>query len=267
MFFNDHLPIPKLRDSNVDFCEITYLPGGSTGPRVQSGLQMVQIMKGSLTLYVDDQISELSEGQAILLTPGKREMFHFSPSEPTQHGWATWYFGPDGYELQDVVDALPECGRILNMDINYLNLFKVGLHMTKSTATPRQKNALFTALLEEHLKDRNREGLDPRVQKAINLIRGGELRELTPSTLAKGVHQSLPHLNRLFKEHLGTTPGQAIWDHRLESASRLLLETGLHVEEIGQRTGVSNPSHFCKRFRRRFGLTPLQYRKQHWAKP
>lgn len=266
MFYNDHILIPKSKNCNVVFCEISYLPGGKISRRIQSGLQMVQIFKGHLHLKGEDQTWDVKEGQAILLTPGKEEMFYFSPDQPTHHGWSTWSFSGEGHGAEEVAKAYPECGSVIQMDLNYLNLFKTGLELARSGATARQMNALFVALLEEHLKAPSGEKLDPRVQKAMNVIRSEDLSFLSPESLARKVHQSLPHLNRLFKQALDTTPSQVIWEQRFENASRLLLDTALGIEEIGQRSGMPNPSHFCKRFRARFGVTPLQFRKKNWER-
>ena len=265
MLYNDHGPRPNLWESRVDFNEIGYLPGVTLGPRRQSGLQILQIFQGHLHLEGESKTWDIGEGQAILLIPGATEMFYFSSSEPTTHGWATWDIEGDDLASDKVVSAYPECGKVINMDLNYLTLFRAGLVLARSGGNPCQINSLFIALLEEHLKERTRENLDARVQRAMNLIQRADMEDLSPEKLARGVHQSLPHLNRLFKENLGMTPSQAIWNQRLESASRLLEETGLTVEEVGQRTGMPNPSHFCKRFRQCYGVTPLQYRKRTWA--
>ena len=35
----------------------------------------------------------------------------------------------------------------------------------------------------------------------------------------------------------------------------------LAIAEVAEKCGFSDPSHFARRFRKRFGVTPIQYRR------
>jgi AraC family transcriptional activator of tynA and feaB len=58
--------------------------------------------------------------------------------------------------------------------------------------------------------------------------------------------------------------GRAAWQcSRLHRAQRLLRDKrfdGLGIAEIAWKCGFSEPSHFARRFRERFGATPSAYR-------
>jgi len=62
----------------------------------------------------------------------------------------------------------------------------------------------------------------------------------------------------------GTSFGSALIEARLKRAKALLDDVRFArtpIAEIGWRCGFSNPSHFARRFRRRFGAAPADYRK------
>ncbi len=66
-------------------------------------------------------------------------------------------------------------------------------------------------------------------------------------------------LNRLFKQHLKTTPKIYLETKRL-AHSRMLLKRGKSVFEACMQSGFSDYSNYIRLFRKRFGITPKQYR-------
>jgi transcriptional regulator GlxA family with amidase domain len=61
---------------------------------------------------------------------------------------------------------------------------------------------------------------------------------------------------RMFTGHLGMPPMSFYRDLRLEKADELLQQSSLPIIEIGLATGFSNPAHFARVFRARYGETP-----------
>lgn len=67
-------------------------------------------------------------------------------------------------------------------------------------------------------------------------------------------------LRRLFAEEVGRPPHRLLADIRFKVAAQLLADPAMRVKEIMERVGVSDPSHFCREFRARFGVSPSEYR-------
>ncbi len=80
------------------------------------------------------------------------------------------------------------------------------------------------------------------------------------------VNLSESHLQQLFKRELGISPIQYLRSLRLEKARELLEESFMRVQEIGWTIGISDKSHFVHDFKKEFGATPSEHRKQHWKK-
>ncbi|TDF92568.1 AraC family transcriptional regulator [Paenibacillus piri] len=80
--------------------------------------------------------------------------------------------------------------------------------------------------------------------------------------MADELHLSRYHIAHLFKEATGTTILAYVQATRIRHACVLLTRTSLTIPEIGARTGIANPSYFCKVFREAMGTTPHQYRLQ-----
>lgn len=63
-----------------------------------------------------------------------------------------------------------------------------------------------------------------------------------------------------FRSAAGLPPAQYFEELVLREAARLMTATTLSVKEISYEIGFRTPSHFCAAFRRRFGVSPMQFR-------
>jgi transcriptional regulator GlxA family with amidase domain len=105
--------------------------------------------------------------------------------------------------------------------------------------------------------------MDPRVQKVIHLIQKDLSRKLVLDEVARRVNLSPAHFRSLFKSETGMTPAQYQKKLRLLEARRLLETTFFNVQEIMNRVGFNDDSHFVRDFKKAYKLTPVQYRLRH----
>ena len=71
------------------------------------------------------------------------------------------------------------------------------------------------------------------------------------------------HFHRMFKRAFRQTPMQFLQEYRLRSARRLLATTDEQVTTIALAVGFESLGSFSWLFRRRFGLSPRQFRADH----
>lgn len=83
---------------------------------------------------------------------------------------------------------------------------------------------------------------------------------VAPRALAAEAGLSPRQLERLFGEHLGSTPARYYLQLRLDRARALLQQTSLPVVEVGAACGFASASHFARCYRQRYGCTPRQER-------
>ena len=79
--------------------------------------------------------------------------------------------------------------------------------------------------------------------------------------VARAVSLSPGHLTTVVRRKTGRTVVEWIAERRMAQARRLLVETGLSVEEVGHRVGYNDPVYFVRSFRRAHGTTPLGWRR------
>lgn len=101
------------------------------------------------------------------------------------------------------------------------------------------------------------------VQRAMAYIEGhlGDP-NLDPPTLAAAVGVSLRYLQQLFRQH-DRNVADWIWRRRLEVAAQRLMDPGhahLTIGALAYGCGFATQSHFSRRFRDHYGLSPSEYR-------
>lgn len=81
--------------------------------------------------------------------------------------------------------------------------------------------------------------------------------------LAEIFHISKYHLSHAFQREFNISPQQYCLNRRVEESCFLLTQTNHSIAVIAETLGFSSQSHFSQVFRRREGLSPLQYRHLH----
>ena len=102
---------------------------------------------------------------------------------------------------------------------------------------------------KRNLAERFREYIDKRVTERFTLEEASE-----------AFHVSKRHLIRVFKEKYGATPGAYHAEAKFTAACRYLAETDYTIGEISAMLGFCDQSFFSTAFRRRYGVSPVEYR-------
>ena len=85
--------------------------------------------------------------------------------------------------------------------------------------------------------------------------------KITVEDGAKLCFYSNSHFMKYFKQYMGVPFIQYLNEFRLEKAAGMLLSTPDPVTAVAQRCGFDNKSYFNRLFRRKYGKTPGEYRK------
>lgn len=118
----------------------------------------------------------------------------------------------------------------------------------------------LTEVLINHLHSiqENHSAVDKAKQYILSNL---GLHELTREAIASDVYLNPDYLTRIFRKETGVALSDYIQDQRLMYARRLLLNTTKSISDISQMAGYSNMSYFSKVFKKKFLLTPMEFRK------
>ena len=78
---------------------------------------------------------------------------------------------------------------------------------------------------------------------------------------AESLHISTNWFIRNFKLYMKISPAQYILSLRMVNAQSLLENTEYNIGEIAEIVGYDNPLYFSRVFKKEYGVSPAQYRK------
>ena len=85
---------------------------------------------------------------------------------------------------------------------------------------------------------------------------------ITLSDVANYISLSTRQVSRIIQKEYNCTLGELITDKKLASAEMLVRNTGLPIGEIARQANLGSDNYFYALFKERYGVSPLQYRKQ-----
>ncbi len=100
-----------------------------------------------------------------------------------------------------------------------------------------------------------------QIKRIINYIETHYSEKITLEALSDYAGISTYHLAHMFKKCTGQSPIEYINHYRLSMAANKLMETNDQIIGIAIDTGFNNISYFNRAFKKRFGVTPKEYRK------
>lgn len=101
----------------------------------------------------------------------------------------------------------------------------------------------------------------PRLTRALDQILESPQKHHTVDSLADVACMSRSSFARRFAEAFGTPPMSFVQNVRLKRAARLLDHETLPVDDVARLVGYSSRSHFSQAFKKRFGLSPVDFRE------
>lgn len=106
------------------------------------------------------------------------------------------------------------------------------------------------------------DGISSDVYVCINYIRSHTNEPLCVDDVARQIHRSCSYTMKKFKSELGFTIADFILRCRLEEAKSLLTYSDKSLADISSYLCFSSQSHFQNLFKKKFQITPLEYRRK-----
>jgi len=132
--------------------------------------------------------------------------------------------------------------------------------------TDQLLSALMKAILLNVVRRRHtRENCTKRasmlqIQSVVEYINCNYDQSITGESIAELFHFHVRYLNRVFKEHTGSTIHDFIMSRRLSAAMEILRSQNIPIGEVASKCGFSSIHHFCKTFRKFTDMSPTEYR-------
>ncbi|MBR6250612.1 MAG: helix-turn-helix domain-containing protein [Bacteroidales bacterium] len=101
---------------------------------------------------------------------------------------------------------------------------------------------------------------DSRVEQLYKYLKSNFHRCIRINEAASHVNTSTVTLSRIVKQCTGMSYVAFLNEIRLDNAKRMLMDSDMNISEICYSTGFNNVSNFNRFFKRKFGITPTEFR-------
>ncbi len=105
--------------------------------------------------------------------------------------------------------------------------------------------------------------MDRRIRRVATVLEQQYRDPPSIEQLADEVGLSASRLAHLFREEVGRSIQSYILERRLMMAAMLIVQTHERISQIAYSVGFGDVSNFNHAFKRRFEMSPRQYRKKH----
>ena len=236
------------------------------------------VRDGHGVFSVDNRTYHLSKGQMFLIWPKVEITYIADETDPWKYCWI-------GFRGSAAERALSDCGfgpQVDVLDAPALAPIEKNISLILDHYEQVPGNMFLRAscllsilgyLMESAQRPAEQETGSPApysrtnvyVTRAISYIKLHFADDLTIVDIAGAVGISRAYLNRAFQKELGMSVQHFLIDYRLHVAASLLMNTTLSVSEIAENVGYDDPLAFSKAFRKKFQLSPRNYRQSNHA--
>jgi len=151
-----------------------------------------------------------------------------------------------------------------NVKVPHLLLQLFQIQFTPGSSALFRSKLLFTNLMGElfHAAERHLATNDTiLIEQVIAYILQNYAEPLAITQIAQNFGLDRRKLAFLFEHHIGMTPSNYLIECRLLKAKELLHTCNCSVKQIAECVGYSDNLYFSKAFRKKFGVSPSEFRE------
>lgn len=191
--------------------------------------------------------------------------------QASEQGWEILWMHIDGHNLRKWFSYLSEDGDplVLMPPSPYVieralyQLFDV-FDKKEMVNEARISQMITNVLTELYLARFDDEGTSSSdvIEEVITYISMHIEQPLSVKDLANRANLSEFYFSRLFKQRTGCSPHEYVLCLRVENAKYLLRTTNFLIKKVASVCGFSTVSSFCSHFKKRVGMSALDYRQE-----
>ena len=242
---------------------LVHRPGGTPDYLMMHFYQPVEILTGSS----HTRTRKVWPPHTFIIWPPNSEHFYGTREGPWCHSWVhmTGTAAAQIVEYSGLSLNSPVVLRNANLVERYVNALydEVSLRDSPENVILQSLFNLWMFELRREREDSLQTQADMKTQRMIaarRYIEENLAGDIALRLLADVAGLSVGHFSAEFRAFFGASPIDYVLDLRLQQAAYLLQDQQLSIGQVANRTGFTDAFYFSKQFKRRYGVTPTQYR-------
>lgn len=280
------LPIYVQREQLCDF------PVMKTPPHWNTGLEMVHIIEGEMSIYINGERYDVAKGDICSITTGcvhyfvsidmnnciydcyvVEESIFTSSAEVSER-----YIRPLFHSAYPAFSIIKADNDITATDyLNTTPAARLDIILSQINRTANEQTGAYAlhiiAMFHECISilydsltlsagiSSAKTRQDDSMRRMLSYIHENYALRISSDDLCEIGQISHSQLFNLFKKYTGDTPADFILRYRLHIARKLLITGTTPIAQIAIECGFTHQSHFTAHFIRHYGVTPLNCRK------
>lgn len=251
-----------------------YYSGNSSWDKTHSEIdncfKLYQLTQGECHICDQEQDFKLEEGNLYFINGSKllRQFCNHSFSTHWLHFIPKDLILYQGLLTIPTVVQLPVCQTGISDIVPYLEELFLPTNTSLWETSLRILHVqtwLQTSLVElftQYPVDRKKISLETsRIEPAIKYMNKHYKETVKLEHLAEQCYMSPNYFHKIFKKALNITPTDYLNRIRMNEAIQLLAEKQQTIKNIAYELGFSDDSHFCRSFKKHYGISPGEFQK------
>ena len=279
MIVNNKFGTMASADKTFEYDYVCLPPNKQIPLHSQGSWELSCVITGAGTRLLSDVSESFTDGEVVLIPPEVQHCWYFNKDVTDERGNienVTIFFAKDF--LNNVACCFPElaesAGRLSDSKNAIVfdgeirdQIYLLMLRMREESAEKRILTFLEILLLAaKNQNGRVIAASKPRSRREVKMsqiksyINCNYTRDITLEEVAMHIGMNKSSLCTFVKKESGLTFVNYLNEYRLLLAVEKLKDSELRVSEIGVAVGIADTPYFCRIFKRKYGMTPTEYR-------
>ncbi len=282
--------LPQLLEYGIEFFSLQHKEqGGVTKAHIHPAIEFIYVTAGRYDIGVDNEIFAAEEGDLLLF---RSNVIHTLNHRSENNGVGKYYVLKINPTLLFHIFTGKDSGGCV---IPFIHKSSEDISFFPAESIPEETKKILEDMIEEHARSDKffyaserayaarllisllRTVIKPKsaiddgeisersvalIHESVNYINNNYASDITPSDCAASIHLSYSYFAKLFRAVMGKTFKEYLTGVRLAKAHNILISTSLPITDVATSCGYSNLSYFISEYRRVYGRTPRDTRKE-----
>lgn len=230
--------------------------------------QILYVASGKAHFWFDGVEEVVTSGHMVLYQPKEIQKYVYYVEDHPEVFWIHF----TGYDVKNILNyhgipldkhvfysgTLPDYKMLFRKIIRELQQCEYGY---EDYIASLFNIILFLVSRQQQESEKTTTSIPEEIEAAAAYFNENYNTKVSVDDYAESLHISTNWFIRNFKQYMKISPAQYILSLRMVNAQSLLENTEYNIGEIAEIVGYDNPLYFSRVFKKEYGVSPAQYRK------